>query len=301
MRSISRRPCSSKRHSSTLVAVAENSAKFTPSPSQVAPSGWGRPSAIRDRRAEVWLMNFPGVSAAHVRSTVLPKGTFPRALLTAPSRPASATPRPAKSLTDWRFPGMREPGSVRDARSARRKRCCWTAWFCAGPSPTARKLSFYLYKVRLIPSEREGKHGAKVRGARCGRVAALALCATIVPAASYAQSSPNDRIDAIKRQIRNLQGELQHLKGALVDAQQQLRQSRSEAQRAQEQLRQAREAASRARQDALSAATSESQAAQAAAQARAAAAAPPPPIAQPAPQPLIVQTAGNRFGLESAG
>jgi phosphate-selective porin OprO/OprP len=137
-------------------------------------------------------------------------------------------------------------------------------------------------------------------GARCGRVAALALCATIVPAASYAQGSPNDRIDAIERQIRNLQGELQHLKGALVDAQQQLRQSRSEAQRAQEQLRQAREAASRARQDALSAATSESQAAQAAAQARAAAAAPPPPIAQPAPQPHIVQTAGNRFGLESA-
>src|SRR5438874_9031553 len=112
MRSISRRPCASKRHSSTLVAVAESSAKFTPRPSQVAPSGWGRPSAIRDRRAEVWLMNFPGDSAAHVRSTVLPKGTFPRALLTAPSLPASATPRPAKSLTDWRFPGMREPGSV---------------------------------------------------------------------------------------------------------------------------------------------------------------------------------------------
>src|SRR6185437_10973896 len=37
----------SNRQSSTLVAFAENSAKLTPSPSQVAPSGCGRPSATR--------------------------------------------------------------------------------------------------------------------------------------------------------------------------------------------------------------------------------------------------------------
>src|SRR5581483_11484963 len=33
----------SKRHSSTLVALREKSAKFTPEPSHVAPSGWGLP------------------------------------------------------------------------------------------------------------------------------------------------------------------------------------------------------------------------------------------------------------------
>ena len=39
MRSISRWPPASNRQSSTLVALAENRAKFTPSPSHVAPSG----------------------------------------------------------------------------------------------------------------------------------------------------------------------------------------------------------------------------------------------------------------------
>src|SRR4051794_894217 len=38
----------SNRQSSTLVALAENSAKFVPRPSQVAPSGCGDPA---DRRA----------------------------------------------------------------------------------------------------------------------------------------------------------------------------------------------------------------------------------------------------------
>src|SRR5438874_13834600 len=33
----------SNRHSSTLVPCSEKSAKFTPSPSQVAPSGYGLP------------------------------------------------------------------------------------------------------------------------------------------------------------------------------------------------------------------------------------------------------------------
>src|SRR5690606_7737536 len=49
MRSCSR-PRSSNRHSSTLVAWREYRAKLTPSPSQVAPSGYGVPSSSRDWR-----------------------------------------------------------------------------------------------------------------------------------------------------------------------------------------------------------------------------------------------------------
>src|SRR5512132_815491 len=44
MRSVSRLPSRSNRHSSTLVAFAEKSAKFVPRPSQVAPSGLGDPA-----------------------------------------------------------------------------------------------------------------------------------------------------------------------------------------------------------------------------------------------------------------
>src|SRR2546428_9625735 len=47
MRSISRRPWLSKRHSSTFSAFPENSAKFVPRPSQVAPNGCGAPAEIR--------------------------------------------------------------------------------------------------------------------------------------------------------------------------------------------------------------------------------------------------------------
>src|SRR5829696_9240922 len=47
MRSVSRRPDGSKRQRSTAVAWAENRAKFTPFPSQVAPRGRGAPSSIR--------------------------------------------------------------------------------------------------------------------------------------------------------------------------------------------------------------------------------------------------------------
>src|SRR5262249_38535864 len=47
MRSISRRPWRSKRQSSTFSAFAENSAKFVPRPSQVAPSGCGAPAERR--------------------------------------------------------------------------------------------------------------------------------------------------------------------------------------------------------------------------------------------------------------
>src|SRR5436853_2636046 len=42
-RSISRRPRGSNRHSSTRSAFLEKSAKFTPAPSHVAPSGCARP------------------------------------------------------------------------------------------------------------------------------------------------------------------------------------------------------------------------------------------------------------------
>src|SRR5437763_2864451 len=42
-RSISRRPRGSNRQSSTRSAFLEKSAKFTPAPSQVAPSGCARP------------------------------------------------------------------------------------------------------------------------------------------------------------------------------------------------------------------------------------------------------------------
>jgi len=108
-----------------------------------------------------------------------------------------------------------------------------------------------------------------------GRGALVALCTALVPAAAAAQNVPADRIDAIERQIRNLQNELQQLKGELGEAKQQLKQSRGEVQRSKEEARQARDAAAQAQQDAARAATAESQATQAAAQAKAAAAAPP--------------------------
>ena len=51
MRSTSVVPSMSKMHNSTLLACAENSAKLTPIPSQVAPSGKGWPSRTRLRTA----------------------------------------------------------------------------------------------------------------------------------------------------------------------------------------------------------------------------------------------------------
>src|SRR5579862_8413621 len=56
MRWVSRRPESSKRHNSTFSACSENKAKFTPSPSQVAPSGYGLPGQTI---AGVCLVNLP--------------------------------------------------------------------------------------------------------------------------------------------------------------------------------------------------------------------------------------------------
>src|ERR1700730_6263713 len=114
---------------------------------------------------------------------------------------------------------------------------------------------------------------AITRGLRGG--ALIALWAGILPLDATAQpASPTDRIDAIERQIRNLQSDLQHLKNELGEAKQQLRQSRSEAQRAKEEALQAQQAAERARQDAVRAATAETHA-QAATQAEAAANPPP--------------------------
>jgi phosphate-selective porin OprO/OprP len=122
----------------------------------------------------------------------------------------------------------------------------------------------------------------------------VAICTYAVPAAAAAQSSPIDRIEAIERQIRGLEGELQQLKSELGLAKQQLRQSRSETRRTQAQLRQARDAADQARQDAVRAATAESQAVQAAAQAQAAATAPP---AATAPQATGAPAEGVKVSM----
>jgi phosphate-selective porin OprO and OprP len=111
--------------------------------------------------------------------------------------------------------------------------------------------------------------------------ALVAFCAAMIPAAAGAQGVSMDRIDAIEKQIRDLQNQLQQLKGELGEAKQQLRQSKGEAQRAKDQLRQAQEAAQQAQQDAAKAATAQSQATQAATEAQAAVAAGPPATAAP--------------------
>jgi phosphate-selective porin OprO/OprP len=128
--------------------------------------------------------------------------------------------------------------------------------------------------------------------------ALVALCVVMIPGAAAAQNASIERIEAIERQIRGLQGELQQLKSELGEAKQQLRQSRSEAQRSKEELRQAREAAAQAQQDAQRAATAESQATQAAAQAKAAAAAPPPAAA--ASEGVKLTMPGGRPTIASA-
>jgi phosphate-selective porin OprO/OprP len=94
------------------------------------------------------------------------------------------------------------------------------------------------------------------------------------------KTAPIDRIEAIERHIRGLQGELKQLKNELGAAKQQLQQSRSEPQRSKDEARQARKAADQARQDAARASSSEAQASQAAAQAKTAAAAAPAEAAE---------------------
>jgi len=111
----------------------------------------------------------------------------------------------------------------------------------------------------------------------------VALGAAIVPAASIAQTSPTDRIEAIERQLRSLQSEVRQLKDELGAARQQLRQARS--------------AAQQARQDPLGAPA-------AGARPAPAPTLPPPaaaaiPVAATPAEPHAVQTAGNRFGIES--
>jgi phosphate-selective porin OprO/OprP len=113
------------------------------------------------------------------------------------------------------------------------------------------------------------------------RGAVIAVVAALAPTAAAAQSVPTDRIDAIELHIRQLEGELQALKRELGGTREQLRESRRDAEMARAQ---AQQAASRA---------------EAAAQARIAAP-PPPPVAAAPPAPHVVQTGGNRFGLESA-
>src|SRR5579863_5379806 len=130
--------------------------------------------------------------------------------------------------------------------------------------------------------------GHRRRFVGAGFVASLIALA---PLAAPAQTAPADRIDAIEHQIQGLQSELQQLKSELGETKRQ--------------LSQAREAASRAKREAVSAHVAESNAVQAAARAQAVAAVPPPPPPPPPPAaakpgPHVVQTAGNRFGLESA-
>lgn len=121
----------------------------------------------------------------------------------------------------------------------------------------------------------------------CGG-AAVALLSALTPLAAAAQTSPVDRIDAIEKQIQELQGELKSLKHELVDTKEKLRQSQGETRRAQAQAQQATQAATQA-------------------QTRIQTMPPPvlaaPPVAAaapPPPGPHAVQTPGNRFGIESA-
>src|SRR5262249_6050863 len=69
MRSSSVLPSMSNRQSSTLLACAENSAKLTPTPSQVAPSGNEWPSRTRG-----------GVLIWSARTAGLPRAAFPMSL-----------------------------------------------------------------------------------------------------------------------------------------------------------------------------------------------------------------------------
>jgi len=123
-------------------------------------------------------------------------------------------------------------------------------------------------------------------------VSAGALTVALTPIGAAAQTAPADRIDAIEQQIKALQGELQGLKRELGDTKEKLRASQSETQRAKAQAQQATQAAAQAQ--------TQSQASAVQAQAAAQAVAHPAPGAAPPPGPHDVQTAGNRFGIESA-
>src|SRR5215469_1874900 len=130
----------------------------------------------------------------------------------------------------------------------------------------------------------------------------VAVAATIVPLAAAAQTAPADRIDAIEQQIKALQGQLQTLKRELGDTKVKLRQSQSEAQHAKAQAQQATQAAAQAQSQSQTARAQAQQATMTAVQAQttAQAVAQPAPGAAPASGPHVVQTPGNRFGIESA-
>jgi len=137
----------------------------------------------------------------------------------------------------------------------------------------------------------------------------IVLAATFVPAAAEAQTAPVDRIDAIERQIQSLQGELQTLKRELGETKQKLRASEAEAQRARAQAQQATQAAAQAQSQSHTVAAETQQAKQAAAQSQAAAAQAQAAVqlvtgsaaaGSPTRGPHVVQTPGNRFGIESA-
>src|SRR3989440_13052979 len=75
----------------------------------------------------------------------------------------------------------------------------------------------------------------RFQGQRIGRSAAIVLVSALVPAAAAAQSTTPDRIDAIERHIRQLEGDLQILKRELGATRRQLRQSQRETAEAREQ------------------------------------------------------------------
>jgi phosphate-selective porin OprO and OprP len=130
--------------------------------------------------------------------------------------------------------------------------------------------------------------------------AALAVFAAVGSTSAAAQTATDDaRIEAIERQIRSLTSDLKQLKSELGEAKQQLRQSRGEAQRSKEEARQAREAAQQAQQNAAIAATAQSQATQAAAQAKAVAAA-PAPMAAAAPSGVTLAMPNGRPTITSS-
>ena len=115
-----------------------------------------------------------------------------------------------------------------------------------------------------------------------GRAGPIALAVALLPIAAAAQTTAPDRIDAIERHIQQLEGELQRLKRELGATRQQLRQSQRETEKARAQALRAVPAPSEPSGSVIVAAPS-----------------PSPPGPPPKPAPHVVQTEGNRFGLES--
>jgi len=138
------------------------------------------------------------------------------------------------------------------------------------------------------------------RGLSC---ALVALATALIPATASAQSAA--QIDTIEKQIQELQGQLQGLKRELADTKQKRHQSEEATRKAQTQAQHASQTAAQAQtQSQATAAQSQAVAAQSQAvavqtQAISTAVAHAAPATAPT-GPHDVQTAGNRFGLESA-